>query len=300
MASTTNRRLSDAERAERRRQDRDRLQQAARELLTSEGWRRWVRVRSQAGLARLSLSNQLLVAMARPDATFVAGFKGWLRLGYAVSKGEKAIRIIAPLPVKERDRATGEQTGETLVLFKTVFVFDRAQVAPIDGADQAALEPPCEPLSGDSHAHLIAPMQAFAESLGFSVTFEAIDGPAGGWCDQRAKRIVVDAGAPPNARLRTLIHETIHGLGVGYEQYGRERAEVIVDTATYIVCSSARLDVGGESIPYIAGWGEDGALDAIRAYAQTIDEIARRIEATLDAEEPEHADDTVAADMQAA
>ena len=123
MASTTNRRLSDAERAERRRQDRERLQQAARELLTSEGWRRWVRVRSQAGLARLSLSNQLLVAMARPDATFVAGFKGWLRLGYAVSKGEKAIRIIAPLPVKERDRATGEQT-ETLVLFKTVFVFD--------------------------------------------------------------------------------------------------------------------------------------------------------------------------------
>jgi hypothetical protein len=48
-------------------------------------------------------------------------------------------------------------------------------------------------------------MQAFAESLGFTVTFEAIDGPAGGWCDQQSRRIVVDAGAPPNARLRTLI-----------------------------------------------------------------------------------------------
>ena len=35
------------------------------------------------------------------------------------------------------------------------------------------------------------------------------------------------------------------------------------------------LDIGGESIPYIAGWGEDGALDAIRDYAQTIDAIAR-------------------------
>jgi hypothetical protein len=46
-----------------------------------EGWQRWVRVRSQAGLARLSLSNQLLVALARPDATFVAGFRSWLRLG---------------------------------------------------------------------------------------------------------------------------------------------------------------------------------------------------------------------------
>ena len=41
------------------------------------------------------------------------------------------------------------------------------------------------------------------------------------------------------------------------------------------------LDVGGESIPYIAGWGEDGALDAIREYAATIDTVARRIEGAL-------------------
>lgn len=45
-------------------------------------------------------------------------------------------------------------------------------------------------------------------------------------------------------------------------------------TATYIVCSSVGLDVGGESIPYVAGWGEDGALDAIKAYASTIDIVA--------------------------
>ena len=62
------------ERADRRRRDRERLKLAAEQLLTSEGWKRWVRVRSQAGLARLSISNQLFVAMARPDATFVAGF----------------------------------------------------------------------------------------------------------------------------------------------------------------------------------------------------------------------------------
>lgn len=88
MANTAKRRSSGVDSAERRRRDRERLQQAARELLSSYGWRRWVRVRSQVGLARLSLSNQLLVAMARPDATFVAGFKSWLRLGYAVKKGE--------------------------------------------------------------------------------------------------------------------------------------------------------------------------------------------------------------------
>jgi len=30
-----------------------------------------------------------------------------------------------------------------------------------------------------------------------------------------------------------------HALGVGYREYGRERAEAIVDTATHLVCSSA-------------------------------------------------------------
>lgn len=277
----TKRRLSEAEHAERRRRDRERLKQAAEQLLSSDGWQRWVRSRSQAGLARLSLSNQLLVALARPDATFVAGFKAWLRLGYAVKKGERGIAIIAPLPIKERERVSGEETGETLMLFKTVFVFDRAQVAPIDRVQQAPLEPPCQPLTGDSHAHLIAPMQAFAESLGFAVSFEAIDGPAGGWCDQKAKRIVVDADAPANARLRTLIHETIHGLGVGYREYGRERAEVIVDTATLLACSSVGLEVAGETIPYVAGWGEDGALEAVTEFARTIDELARRVETVL-------------------
>jgi hypothetical protein len=54
-----------------------------------------------------------------------------------------------------------------------------------------------------------------------------------------------------------------------------------VDCVTYIVCSSVALDVGGESIPYIAGWGEDDELDAIRDYAATIDTIARMIDDAL-------------------
>ena len=58
----------------------------------------------------------------------------------------------------------------------------------------------------------------------------------------------------------------------------REQAEVLVDCVTYCVLGSVGLDVGGESIHYVAGWGEDGALDAIRQYAGTIDAIARRIE----------------------
>jgi len=248
MARKSSRQPTEQERGERSRQDRERLQRAAEQLLTSEGWKRWVRVRSQAGLARLSISNQLLVALARPDATFVAGFNTWIRLGYAVRKGERAVAIIAPLPIKERDRTTGEATGDTMMLFKTVFVFDRAQVDPIDGREQAPLGPPSEPLTGDSHAHLLTPMRSFAESLGFSVSFESISGETGGWCDLKARRIVVDADAWANAQLRILIHETIHALGVGYAEYGRRRAEVIVDTVIFSPCQERIAEPAGCSV----------------------------------------------------
>jgi len=286
MAKKSSPRLTEQERAERRRQDRGRLQHAAEQLLSSDGWRRWVRIRSQAGLGRLSISNQLLVALARPDATFVAGFSAWLRMGFAVRKGQRAIAIIAPLPVKDRDRLTTEETGKTVMLFKTVFVFDRAQVDPIEGRAQAPLGPPCEPLTGDSHAHLLTPMRSFAESLGFTVSFEPIPGATGGWCDQKARRIVVDADAPANSQLRILVHETVHALGVGYAEYGRKRAEVIVDTVTAIACGSVGLRVDGEAVPYVAGWGETGELDAVTAFAKTIDELARRIEDVLHASGP--------------
>ena len=49
----TQRRLSDSEREERRERDRERLKQAAEQLLSGEGWQRWGRVRAQGGLARL-------------------------------------------------------------------------------------------------------------------------------------------------------------------------------------------------------------------------------------------------------
>jgi hypothetical protein len=71
------RKLTDAERAESREADRDRLEHAARALLSSEGWRRWVKVRSTNGLARYSFGNQLLIAMQRPDASYVAGFRAF-------------------------------------------------------------------------------------------------------------------------------------------------------------------------------------------------------------------------------
>jgi len=103
----------------------------------------------------------------------------------------------------------------------------------------------------------------FAESLDYSVSFEPIAGSTGGWCDTKRKQMVVDADGPPNAQLRTLTHEVIHALGVDYQHYSRAQAEVIVDTTTLVVLGGLGLDISGETVPYVAGWGEDGALDAV-------------------------------------
>ena len=279
----SSRQLSEHERAERRRQDRERLQQAARELLSSDGWARWVKTRAM--FHAYSAGNCMLLAAQCHQRGIVpiriAGFRTWLKLGRSARKGETALRILAPISVKERDQLTGEESDERRVFFKTAFVFDVSQTDILPGAEPVALEPPREPLTGDSHAHLLAPLEAFAESLGYSVSFEVIEGSAGGWCDPQAKRIVVDGGVPANAQLRTLIHECAHALGIDYEQYSRAQAEVMVDTVTLVAASAVGLAVDGETVSYVSGWGEQGALEAVTEFAETIDKVARRIEDVL-------------------
>jgi hypothetical protein len=63
---------------------------------------------------------------------------------------------------------------------------------------------------------------------------------------------------------------------------GAESAARSSLTASPSVCSARSGSTSAASRSYIAGWGEAGALDAIREHAQTIDTIARRIEAALD------------------
>jgi hypothetical protein len=47
--------LTEAERDARRQADRERVEEAVRALLTSDGWQRWIRVRATNGLSRYSL-----------------------------------------------------------------------------------------------------------------------------------------------------------------------------------------------------------------------------------------------------
>jgi hypothetical protein len=109
-------------RAAKRAESRELIETAARQLLTSEGWRRYAEVR--AAFHRYSPNNCMLIAMQRPDATRVAGFRKWQELGRQVRKGERAIRILAPHTGTRIDSETGE---ETFVYFRAVPVFDVAR-----------------------------------------------------------------------------------------------------------------------------------------------------------------------------
>jgi antirestriction protein ArdC len=255
----------------KRAEAREQVERATRALLGSEGWQAWAQTR--ATFHRYSMGNTMLIALQRPDATQVAGFRAWQQLGRQVRKGERSIRIMAPMAVKERDES-GEETGERVVFFRSVPVFDVSQTE-----GEPLPEPPCEPITGDSHARNIEQLEDHARSLGFTVEHEALE-HAGGYCDAKARRIVVSSNVEaPNARVRILVHELAHAHGVGYADYGREDAEVLVETAAVIVCGALGLDTSGESIPYIAGWGEANDLEAIGKHAATVDEIASAIEA---------------------
>src|SRR3954452_7425941 len=122
--------VTDVERSARREADRQKAQDAVEALKTSEGWKQWLALRRR--FHAYSLANQLLIALQKPDATRVAGFRMWLKLGYCVRRGERALRIWMPIPPSkeafERWEAEGaDPAAKPRTRFKLGPVFDRSQ-----------------------------------------------------------------------------------------------------------------------------------------------------------------------------
>ena len=91
----------------------DKLEDGLKELFESEKYKTYLSTMSK--FHNYSFNNTLLIAMQKPEATLVAGYKAWQKnFERHVNKGEKAIRILAPAPYKikeERDKldpVTGE------------------------------------------------------------------------------------------------------------------------------------------------------------------------------------------------
>ena len=77
---------------------------------------------------RYSLTNVLLIALQKPNASYVAGFHTWNELGRFVKQGEKGIMILAPVVRrKAKDEETTEGASRTIAGFRTAYVFDISQ-----------------------------------------------------------------------------------------------------------------------------------------------------------------------------
>lgn len=204
-----------------------------------------------------SLRNALWVAMQRGSDMVppIAAYNTWRKLGYQVRKGERGAMIWVPTPVKIDDPESDEQS--VIMRFKTGKVFTRDQVDPIEGKALSIDPPRPEPVTGESHRHLIGKLTSYAESRGYTIkTLEAEENPGCEGYHSKADMVIAyRPEKPANSIVRVLVHETIHSFGISYEKYGRPRAETITDSATFMVCRMLGLDVEKASVPYVAAWG---------------------------------------------
>jgi hypothetical protein len=72
----------------------------------------------------------MLIFSQKPDATLVAGYRTWRDMGHQVRAGEKGIKIMAPIFMKNvEENEVGQLTSlQKLVGFRVVSVFDSSQL----------------------------------------------------------------------------------------------------------------------------------------------------------------------------
>lgn len=292
LEAPTSARLTDDERARRREADREQSVKAVEALQSSEGWRAWLA--SRRHFHRYSLTNQLLIAMQRPEATRVAGFRAWLRLGYCVRKGERAIRIWVPMaPSKAKldawRAAGGDPASKPPTYFKLGPVFDRSQVQELPPpAIAVTIDCPILEVVGCELEYCLKPLAEFGASIGSVVRFEPMCAERGGSYDPATRDIAINDTRSINAQAKTLIHELSHALlraapEEGDLELSYAEEELVVESIAYTVCGSAGLDVSGYAIPYLASWSEQAAIETVHGCAAIIDRYARRLEGVIGA-----------------
>ena len=275
----------------------DRLEAGIEDVFTSENYRAYLT--TMAKFTKYSFNNTLLIALQNPDATLVAGYDAWKRKFHRhVKKGEKAIKIIAPMTFKGTQEvekvdpvtqeimlnARGEPETEkkefSYQRFKVSNVFDYSQT---EGEPVPTLEVP--ELSGNQKNFDVF-MEAVKKVSPVPIRFDAVSGEAKGYYDNAAKEIVIRKGMSEIQTIKTAVHELGHSLchdrdflQAAGEKKDRVTMELEAESIAFCVCSFLKLDhdVGDYSFPYIAGWAADRdrnvlreSMDLIRTTSGTI------------------------------
>ena len=246
------------------------LETGVENIFTGDKYAQYLQTMSK--FHRYSFNNTLLIAMQRPGATLVTGYRNWQTMGRQVKKGEKGITILAPAPIKrKREQEILDQNNKPLLdgngkpkteeveviipRFKPTTVFDISQT---DGE-------PIETLAPEELTEAVADyelfMKAIKEVSPVPIRFDEIEGEAKGYYHSVDKEIVIQKGMSDSQTIKTAIHETgharIHDKDLMAEQgieKDRLTKEVEAESVAYCVCSAFGVDTSEYSFPYIAGW----------------------------------------------
>jgi antirestriction protein ArdC len=197
-----------------------------------------------------SFGNVLEIARQRPSATRVAGMYAWNQLGRRVKKGEKGIRILAPIvgikrkKDEEAEKDITKQNTRVLVGFRNAYVFDVEQT---DGAELPAMRE----ISGDvgaNHDRLVS----FIEEQGIELVFTENIAPALG--ASYGGRIAIFPGQSKAEEFSTLVHELGHEL-LHKAERRTTTTKVVKETEAeaiaFVVGKAVGLQTGSASADYI-------------------------------------------------
>jgi len=248
----------------------DGLARAIDEVRASETFQRFLAV--QARFHHYSWHNSMLIAMQRPDATRVAGYKTWQKLGRQVRAGERGIMIFAPRPWTREVERDGETETESGIFFRPVHVFDVAQT---EGEELPTVNVPTVDATADG---LLARLVRVAEHRGIAVNFGALAGGAFGV--SKGGAVDVDNRHATGQQAKTLAHELAHEAlhksdrpqGLTYSA-----AELEAESVAYVVCLHFGIDTEVRSSRYIALWNGDS-----KALRESLERIANTARALID------------------
>ena len=303
-----------SQRREKQQEELDRLTDllysGLRDAASSPAWKEFLQFASK--FHSYSVRNCLLIYLQKPHATLVTGYKAWkTHHDRQVNKGEKGIRIFAPVTVKKPfhkqegrflDDEELKNTERSLVAWKRVMVGARP-ISVFDVSQTSGAELPERPrpqlLEGQAPEGLWDSMVSIAHDAGFRVEHRAITekecASANGFTSFESKLIVVKDSLSDAAAAKTLAHELGHMMlhdpataaGQEIDAFGRERgqSELEAESCAYLVMGAHGVDAGDYTFNYITGWA-DADPDRLLASADRIMGAANRIlDVTQGAEE---------------
>ena len=216
---------------------------------------------------RYSLGNVLLIASQRPGATRVAGYGTWQQLGRQVRRGEKAIRILAPVRIRRKGSIESNADDE-----EEVIAFRRACVFDVSQTDGKPL-PEFAKVLGDP-GRALARLKGYVSGQGIRLEYSNRIGPAEGM--STGGGILLRADLEPAAEFSVLVHELAHQrLHQGEEKDSKTVRETEAEAVAFAVCQAVGLDTNTASSDYIQLY--DGKKETLLASLQRIKETAGEI-----------------------